>query len=768
MLLNLRIGRWPVLIVLVFAILVLTACPPPSSTGPSAGRTAANRSGKGSQSQAATKTSEEQKGAPNEERSAAASTTFFTPTPGPAATATPEPLASADPEQAIKLAAEAKELFLKSDLQGAEAKAIEAIAADPSSLSAYLQLADVYLYWPHYWQQALGTAEAAAKLAPDDPVVLAYLAWAQQGAHHFDDAKTTALRAAELGPELAITHQALADILSSIYELDEAYAQAQRAVELDDKSASAWASLGAVANTLEYLDEAGDAYAQAAKLESEFFAWSILLARHELNATGDVDIARELAETAFQVQPDHPFVLSLDVDLALESNDWETAEAGCIKMMAYNQPATIYPDAYSCMAGVKLYQEDNKGADFFQKLAEEIAPPARRDVSILRMRLLNDDEKCAESRELAEDWLQERPYSVLAIRMVGVSYLCEENFAKAEEYFQQALDKMPRSIGDARLLANTYARDEKASEARSTLNLIKSFAAENPLYYQALYEVHLFLGQTKDAIKAAQRWQVLRPTNTEAMISLALAELFNDNPSTAQSYAQSALDAGATGSTLYAILGQSYSRQGNFEQAEEYLLQALAINDKHFLARSFIAQLYLFSGQCDKAEPHVDWLKADAEKDNEGIKQYEELLKQCKARAERFTPDPATALEDDAVIVEVRVALKKVGVEVRSVEFSEEAGERNLFVAFSSDLDKDSDDFATLEHDIALLLARLLPRISSQPQGLLILSGAKDEPQNVTYIPTWAAFGWSNGDLSDAEFEETWLKQTADGSGEGQ
>jgi tetratricopeptide (TPR) repeat protein len=762
--------RWMLLTGLVVAMLVLAACPPPPSTEPSAGRTAANRSSKGSQSQETTKTGEEQKEAPTEEQSAEPATTptaFFTPTPAPKATATPQALASADPEQAAKLVAEAEKLFLKSDLQGAEAKAIEAIAADPGSVAAYLQLTDVYLYLPHYWQQALDTAEAAAKLAPDDPVVLAYLAWAQQGAHHFDDAKATALRAVELGSEMAITHQVLADVLSSIYELDEAYAQAQQAVELDDQNASVWASLGAVATTLEYLDDAGDAYAKAAELESDFFAWSILLARHELNATGDVEVARELAEPAFQVQPDHPFVLSLDVDLGLESNDWERAEAGCIKMMAYNQPTTVYPDAYSCMAGVKLYQEDNKGADFFQKLAEEIAPPARRDVSIMRMRLLNDDEKCVESRQLAEDWLKERPYSVLAVRMVGVSYLCEEDFAKAEEYFQQALAKMPRSIGDARLLANTYARHEKASEARSTLNLIKSFAAENPLYYQALYEVHLFLGQTKDAIKAAQRWQVLRPHNTEAMVSLALAELFNDNPSTAQSYAQSALDAGATGSTLYAILGQSYSRQGDFEQAEGYLLKALAINDEHFLARSFTAQLYLFSGECDKAEPHVKWLKVDAKEDNEAVKQYEELLKQCKARAERFTPDPATALEDDAVIAEVNAALKKVGVQVRSVEFSEEDGERNLFVAFSSDLDKDSEDFATLEHDIALLLARLLPRINSQPQGLLVLSGANDEPQNITYIPTWAAFGWSNGDLTDAEFEETWYIQAAGGSEEG-
>ncbi|HMN28916.1 MAG TPA: RNA methyltransferase, partial [Caldilineaceae bacterium] len=49
----------------------------------------------------------------------------------------------------------------KSALAGAEAKAIEAIAADPGYLPAHLQLTDVYLYLPQNWQQALRSAEAA-------------------------------------------------------------------------------------------------------------------------------------------------------------------------------------------------------------------------------------------------------------------------------------------------------------------------------------------------------------------------------------------------------------------------------------------------------------------------------------------------------------------------------------------------------------------------------------------------------------------------------
>ncbi|HMN26912.1 MAG TPA: tetratricopeptide repeat protein, partial [Caldilineaceae bacterium] len=604
---------------------------------------------------------------------------------------------------------------------------------------------------------------AAIKLAPDDPLALAYLAWAQQGAHHFDEARTNSERAVELAPDNAVAQQALADVLSSVYEMDGAYKAAQKAVDLDPESASAWVSLGTIASTLEYPDETWTAYEKAVDLEPDFFTWHVLLARHELEQTGDVESALELAQPAIDVQPEHPFVLSFLVDVAIEKNDWQSAEADCAKLLAYNSPDTPYPDAYSCMAGVKLFQEDNPGADYFQKLAEAIAPPERFDITVMRMRLLNDDDECEQSRELAETWLKERPYSVLALRMIGVGYLCAEEYGKAADYFSQALEKLPRSIADARLLANAYARDGKPTEARAALNRVRAFASENPLYYQGLFEMHLFLGQTKDAIRAAQRWQVLRPDNTEAMTSLALAELFDNNPAAALSQAQNALDAGATSSTLYTVMGESYSRSGDAEKAEHYLLQALAINPEHFLAQSFIAQLYLLTGRCDDAEPYVKWLVKKLADDQETADAYERYLQQCRdqSAAAAATPDPATALDDEKVVGEVTTALRKAGVTSRTVEFAEDSSQRSLLVVYDTDLAKDSADFLDLERSVAIELAKFLPRITSRPDGLLIVSGAQDEPQHIFFITTHAAVRWINGELSDDEFEQTWLQQDA-------
>ncbi|MCB0123250.1 MAG: tetratricopeptide repeat protein, partial [Caldilineaceae bacterium] len=676
-------------------------------------------------------------------------------------TATPEPAAVADPAEAARLTAEGKERFLVSDLAGAEPLFIEAIAADPSYVPAYIALTDLYFYWPHYWQQALDTAQKAAELAPEDPEVLAYLAWAQQGAHLFDDAWATVLKAVELGPENAVVHTAAADILSSVYQMDEAFDHAHRAVELDDQLAGAWATLGSIAYSLEYWDEAANAYEEAVDLEPDFFAWHLLLARFDLNTVGDTAVALDLIAPARAVQPDHPWIISFDVDVAIERNEWAAAEAGCEKLFVFNQPQTLYPDAFSCMTGVLILQERYDDAERFQALAEEIAPPERLDISLLRMRLYNEQEDCAAGRELAASWLEQRPYSVLSKRMIGVSYLCEDDFENAIDYFSQAFEALPRSVADARLLANAYARDGQASEAIGVLNGIRSFAATDPLYYQALYEVQIYLGNTKEAVSAAQRWQVLRPDSTDARESLALVQLFDGNTEAAQSAAKDAIDAGSVSSTVYAIYGETLSRQGRYEEAEPYLVEALNREPDHFLARNFITSLYLIQGDCEKVKPHLEWLAAEAD-DEEDAQRYRDLLKECEARTTSFRPDPKTALDDDAALDEVMAQLEEAGVEARSVRFADEENQRSLVVTYDSTLAADSAEFADQERTITLALSEVLPRINSQPVGMILLSGSKDEPQNFIYIATRAAFLWVAGELTDEEFIDTWYSESAD------
>ncbi len=689
-----------------------------------------------------------------------------TQSPGPTPTATPEPLAQPDRDLAESLSATGKSLFGTSDLTGAEAAYIDAIAADPSYLPAHLGLTDVYLYQSQYWQQALQAAENATSLAPEDSTALAYLAWAKQGAHHFDEAKALGLRAVELDDENATAHTALADILVSMYEVARAYEHAQTAVRLDPESAAGWATLGSIAFQMHDWDKAGEAYEQAVELEPDFFAWHIISARHEFNVFGDIYAARSIAKRAIELVEDHASTLFFEADMAAEEGDWETSEAKCMQTITLDQPHTPFPDAYSCMALMLLQQERNAETAAYQALAEERATVHRRDVTLIRMRLLNDQDLCSESRALAEDWLEARPYSISAMRMVGVSYLCERDFTTAATYFRKTLDALPQSVSDARLLAIAYARDGKALEARSALNEVRAISIDDPLYYQALYETHLMLGELEEAVAAAQRWDVLRPESLDARESLAFVQLYEGNIEAAQSIALDALERGARTSTVLAVLGETYTRMGEFEKAQPLLEEAIQLNSDHNVARQALALLFLAQVRCQEAEPHLNWLMDEAD-DDEDREELAVVLERCEERAAQPTPDPSLRLENDEAISTAVTILQEADVEIRYLDVEEnEEGRRTLVVAYAVDLAVDSEDYSNLERQLILELSRILPRMISEPDGLVVVAGTFNRTTSATLVATRAAEVWLQGQLTEEEFENTWRRQEVESSDE--
>lgn len=689
-----------------------------------------------------------------------------TQSPGPTPTATPEPLAQPDRDLAESLSATGKSLFGTSDLIGAEAAYIDAIAADPSYLPAHLGLTDVYLYQSQYWQQALQAAENATSLAPEDSTALAYLAWAKQGAHHFDEAKALGLRAVELDDENATAHTALADILVSMYEVARAYEHAQTAVRLNPESAAGWATLGSIAFQMHDWDKAGEAYEQAVELEPDFFAWHIISARHEFNVFGDIYAARSIAKRAIELVEDHASTLFFEADMAAEEGDWETSEAKCMQTITLDQPHTPFPDAYSCMALMLLQQERNAETAAYQALAEERATVHRRDVTLIRMRLLNDQDLCSESRALAEDWLEARPYSISAMRMVGVSYLCERDFTTAATYFRKTLDALPQSVSDARLLAIAYARDGKALEARSALNEVRAISIDDPLYYQALYETHLMLGELEEAVAAAQRWDVLRPESLDARESLAFVQLYEGNIEAAQSIALDALERGARTSTVLAVLGETYTRMGEFEKAQPLLEEAIQLNSDHNVARQALALLFLAQVRCQEAEPHLNWLMDEAD-DDEDKEELAVVLERCEERAAQPTPDPSLRLENDEAISTAVTILQEADVEIRYLDVEEnEEGRRTLVVAYAVDLAVDSEDYSNLERQLILELSRILPRMISEPDGLVVVAGTFNRTTSATLVATRAAEVWLQGQLTEEEFENTWRRQEVESSDE--
>ncbi len=499
------------------------------------------------------------------------------------AAAEPGPSAAVAAAQARDLTNEGLHLFGQSRFAEAEEAYLAALAADPAFVPALINLADLYSYQPHKWQQALAFAEEAYALAPDDSTILAHLAWAQQLAHRFDDAWHSAEQAVAADPGNYLAQAAYADILLSVYETDQALVHAEQAVELAPDTALTWVVLSHVQEAMHDWAAAEESILRAVELEPEFLLWNLVQGRLDFDLRGDTELTRELAANVTRGMPDHPYVIGLEVDLAIEDNDWETATAGCERLVTFHTADTPYPDGYTCLATVALLQEDADASADYQSQAEAIAWADRFDVSLVRMRLLNDADQCAESRDLAQKWLNARPYSIAAHRMMGAGFLCSEDFDQAIEYLSIAVDKMPYSVADARLLAIAYARNEMKSEATSTLAKVRDLAFDDPLYYQAQYELNFILGDLESAIENAQRWAVFRPGSTDALESIAFAQIYNGDAEAAFRSAQNAYDRGSTTSTTLGIMGYVNLLLGEFEMAEDFLLRSVKKDDDFYL-----------------------------------------------------------------------------------------------------------------------------------------------------------------------------------------
>ena len=144
----------------------------------------------------------------------------------------------------------------------------------------------------------------------------------------------------------------------------------------------------------------------------------------------------------------------------------------------------------------------------------------------------------------------------------------------------------------------------------------------------------------------------------------------------------------------------------------------------------------------------------------------EDVLGKCHDRAARPTPDPSTMLDDQEAVTAAVKVLQDADVEIRYLDIEEgEEGQRTLVVAYAVDLAVDSEEYANVERQLIVELSRLLPRISSEPDALVVVAGTFNRTTSVTGVVTQAAVAWAQGDLSDEEFEATWQRQTADTNG---
>ena len=183
------------------------------------------------------------------------------------------------------------------------------------------------------------------------------------------------------------------------------------------------------------------------------------------------------------------------------------------------------------------------------------------------------------------------------------------------------------------------------------------------------------------------------------------------------------------------------------------------------MARQALALLFLAQVRCQEAEPHLNWLMDETD-DDEDREELAVVLERCEERAAQPTPDPSLQLENDEAISTAVMILQEADVEIRYLDVEENEGQRTLVVAYAVDLAVDSEDYSNLERQLILELSRILPRMTSEPDGLVVVAGTFNRTTSATLVATRAAEVWLQGQLTEEEFENTWRRQEVESSDE--
>ena len=528
----------------------------------------------------------------------------------------------------LPLTAEATALLKQSLFLEAEEEFLNALEADPNHIPALTGISTLYRYAPERWQGALRYAELAYNLAPEDASVLAHLTWALQSAHRYEDADRAAAAAMTANPESALAQMAQASVASSLYEYELALSHIEKALELDPLNARAYISYRHILDALHDWPTAKEAAVKAIELETEFHLWKPVLGFLVFYNDGDPDAALEIAAPFIQVLPNDPFVISLVVDIAAELNEWAKALEGCRQMVSLDSPETPYSGGYDCLTKISIRMEDFQAAERYQDKTEEVASEGQLGILSNRVLLLNLAGECEQSRAVAQKWFDARPYSLSAQFMLGMGYMCSDNYEEDILMREKVVERWPTSVKDVYLLAISYAYNGMESKAFQSLKNIEHFASEDPLYYKALSNLNLFWGYGEKAVKYAQQWVEMRPCCSDPLEALAFAHLWNGDIQAAQKAAESATGKGSTTSAVTGLLGFTYLIQGEIVAAEEMLLHSLVKNPDSSMTHYSLSELYLGTNRCEESEPHVKWL-VDLETEGEQYVALRNALEEC-------------------------------------------------------------------------------------------------------------------------------------------
>jgi tetratricopeptide (TPR) repeat protein len=254
-------------------------------------------------------------------------------------------------------------------------------------------------------------------------------------------------------------------------------------------------------------------------------------------------------------------------------------------------------DAQRALATIEMRRGD---VNALQQTAEQIitAQPYSADGFMLRaIAEINRQDYAGAEKDLRENVMRVAPASPAPYVQMGNIRLLQKQYAVAESFYQQALDKDPASADGLSGMMNSYFAEKQFDKAIAAANAQIAKSPNNSAFYDllgtAMFNAKKDLKGAETALRKAIE---LDKNNSDALVKLGKVQVQEGSSDQAlATYLQSIKD-NPREISFYVLAGELYESQSKWDQAKSMYQQALNIQPDHPLASNNLAYVILQQG----------------------------------------------------------------------------------------------------------------------------------------------------------------------------
>jgi len=501
----------------------------------------------------------------------------------------------------------------------------KALQLDPSRSDSYLNLALLQMHGQQ-WDAAEASFKKAVELSPKSTNALISLGNFYQARGRFPEAEPWFRRAIETAADDPNPRLSLA----SLYMAENKPGQAEEFLRQSKKdfpnNSAGYRMLGDLYFANNQLDKATTEYASLYQdhpkdmvVKKNYIQLLILKDR-----IGD---ARKLNDEVVKAKPDDPDAQIYKGEIEIRSgkasdavttlqavlkNDPDNAVALYQQGLAFDQlgntnraeaawrdAVRLRPDiveAHRALAGVAIHRSDASG--LAQEADQIIAlQPAAPDGYLLRAVADIDRKQFATADEYIKQSLEKEPNNPAAYVQLGNLRMAQNQFAEAQKAYQQALDQDPNSTDALGGVLNVDLVQKQPDRAIATAKTQLARYPKNVGFHIMLGE--LVMKQKKDLAGAEQEFKQasdLDKKNSEALVKLGVVQ--NERGATDQAL-QTYLDGAKTNPkeiAFYLLAGGIYESKQDWDHAKQQYQKVLEIQPDNPLASNNLAYVMLQQG----------------------------------------------------------------------------------------------------------------------------------------------------------------------------